>query len=388
MLQSLLHAERSAARGRRNAVESVSDLSAGPWPDEARITGHGRMDLGCDSLEALWLSSAACEMFDLAKAGRLGPLVRSDRFGDWLDAIEGAWRDGLGTIVFSTSGTTGRPKRSVHEFADLDAEAGYFAEVFADRRRVLSFVPAHHLYGFMFTALLPDKLGIEVLDIEASTQALAAPQIGDLIVAFPERWMAVSRMVRRWPPGTQGVTSTAPCPPALVEDLISAGLEGVTDVYGSSEVGGIATRRWPSTTYRLLPRWSFAGDDGNALADRLGRQVVLPDTIVHCGADVFTIGSRRDGAVQVGGINVYPDLIAATLSEHPGVDEASVRLMRPDEGSRLKAFVVSDGSIKNEALRAALETWIVQELEVPSRPCALEIGLALPRNTIGKLADW
>ncbi len=47
--------------------------------------------------------------------------------------------------------------------------------------------------------------------------------------------------------------------------------------------------------------------------------------------------------MQVAGINLYPERIAGIIREYPGVAEAEVRLMRPDEGDRLKAFIVMDG---------------------------------------------
>jgi long-chain acyl-CoA synthetase len=49
---------------------------------------------------------------------------------------------------------------------------------------------------------------------------------------------------------------------------------------------------------------------------------------------------RAEGAVQVGGVNVFPDVVGRVLTAHSGVAQAAVRLMRPEEGTRLKAFVV------------------------------------------------
>ncbi len=376
------------ARGKRGGAAGPH-LPPGLWLDEARISGHGVADLGCDSLEALWISSAACEMFDLAEAGRHHALAASDRFGEWLDIIEGAWHGGLGTVTFTTSGTTGRPKRCTHELVDLQAEARHFTGVFGDCRRVLAFVPAHHIYGFLFTALLPDALDAECLDIAEATEALAASRPGDLLVAFPERWSWIERVVRHFGADVLGVTSTAPCPRDLVEALIGAGLGGMTEVYGSSETAGIATRCWPQTTYRLLPRWSFAEADGRAcLVDAAGRCAALPDMIERTGAEAFVPAGRVDDAVQVGGTNVHPEAVAVALRERPGVAEAAVRLMRPEEGSRLKAFIVADGSVAQDLLRAALVGWLAQTMEAPARPVDFRFGTRLPRNALGKLSDW
>ena len=386
-MQSLLQAELATARGRRGNGASAGALPAGPWSDKARITGDGPLDLGCDSLEALWLSSAACEMFELARTNRHHALAAAECYGEWLDIILAGFADGQHAITFSTSGSTGRPKRCTHDLADLDSEARHFAGLFAGSRRVLAFVPAHHIYGFLFTALLPDAVAAEVLDGGAAMEALAAPRPGDLIVAFPERWAWIERVVRRWPAGIRGVTSTAPCPRDLIEAIVGAGIADFTEVYGSSETAGIATRSWPETGYRLLPRWTFAPDE-DAIVDGAGRRVLLPDLVERRGADAFVPAGRRDGLVQVGGVNVDPGMVAASLRERPEVADVAVRLMRPDEGLRLKAFVVAAPGADEESLRVALEAWARTELATAARPTSWTFGARLPRNELGKLADW
>jgi acyl-coenzyme A synthetase/AMP-(fatty) acid ligase len=74
------------------------------------------------------------------------------------------------------------------------------------------------------------------------------------------------------------------------------------------------------------------------------------------------------------------------------VAEAAVRLMRPDEGARLKAFVVPAGASADEAgvetLRTELLDWCAQRLTAPERPAAISFGERLPRQASGKPADW
>jgi acyl-coenzyme A synthetase/AMP-(fatty) acid ligase len=81
--------------------------------------------------------------------------------------------------------------------------------------------------------------------------------------------------------------------------------------------------------------------------------------------------------------------VREVLRAHPQVADAAVRLMRPDEGRRLKAFVVPrpDAS-PPAALRGALERWLDQRLETAARPRSLTFGSELPRNPLGKAADW
>ena len=95
---------------------------------------------------------------------------------------------------------------------------------------------------------------------------------------------------------------------------------------------------------------------------------------------------RIDAAVQVGGANVFPGYVADVLAMHPSVAQASVRLMRPDEGVRLKAFVVLRAGAS--ASPEALLDWCAQRLSVPERPAAVTFGSRLPRQASGKPADW
>jgi len=93
--------------------------------------------------------------------------------------------------------------------------------------------------------------------------------------------------------------------------------------------------------------------------------------------------------VQVGGTNVFPAYVGEVLAMHPAVAECHVRLMRPDEGTRLKAFVVPRADAGDAAaLRQALSAWIAERLTPPERPAVFSFGPALPRQLNGKLADW
>ena len=105
--------------------------------------------------------------------------------------------------------------------------------------------------------------------------------------------------------------------------------------------------------------------------------------------DRFRLVGRRDGAVQVGGVNVIPGQVSVALMRHPAVAEIAVRPMRPDEGSRLKAFVVPAANAPaHDELRAELHRFAISTLASAERPGAYRFGPALPCTEEGKLADW
>ena len=377
VLQSLVIGEWTASRGGGLGNRLEEGLPA-VWPESLRMREADGAGLGVDSLEALRLAAAANEMFHLYESGCEHDLLTARTWGDWLEVVEGSRRAGVRGLTFSTSGSTGLPRRCPHEVASLTMEADYLADLFARRRRIMSLVPAHHIYGFLFTAMLADRLDLEVV-------GYGTPRPGDLVVAVPEQWAWMDRSVAEWPADVEGVTSTAPCSRALLSGLMERGMEGMTEVYGSSETAGVGTRRWPQEVYRWMPQWSVAEE--GVIVHTSGRQVALMDRIALRGGG-FVVEGRRDDAVQVGGTNVYPERVAARLRALPGVKDAVVRAMGVGEGVRLKAFAVPAAGWEAAALEGELERWAREKLAVAERPRSWAFGAELPVNGMGKAADW
>ena len=398
-----------------------------PWPADLQFV----RDLGADSLELMALGTALAEALHLQRTAVDAQLLARPCLGDWIASA----RDGLdaqtGTaasaaaasaaggaggaaaapapapaLTFRTSGSAGSPKRCTHPLATLEQEVAVLADLLPGRRRILSAVPAHHIYGFLFTVLLPWHLGrapapgpedngcIEVIDVrQAGPAALAGlARAGDLVVAHPGWWAAAARVVPLSAAGRDivGVTSTAPCPDDVAAALGAAGLR-LVQVYGSSETAGVGWRDRAGAPFTLLPYWRRADDPGTlvrALPDGTTHRYPLQDKLDWRAADRFLPAGRIDAAVQVGGTNVFPAYVAEVLAMHPQVEAAAVRLMRPDEGERLKAYVVAREGIDADALRAALPAWAAQRLTTAERPVAWTFGPRLPRQASGKPADW
>ena len=357
----------------RNAIK-------GDWPEAMPIGDEG---LGLDSIEQLGALGALAEAFDLDDS------VLSDdppqTVGAWVDWILQTHAAGDGRMTVTTSGSTGRPKPCVHAVADLLDEAAFLATRLTGRRRVVALVPAHHLYGIVWTALLPDTLAVPV--VVRTIGAPLALTAGDLVIAVPDQWQALSRIVRRFPEDIVGVSSGGKLDDGIASGLLAAGLARLIDIYGASETGGIAMRDVPATAYDLLPRWrlSAQGDDDWRLTDRSDREYDLPDHIERIGDRALRPLGRRDGAVQVAGHNVWPERVARQLRTVDGVADAAVRL---HANGRLKAFVVPNPHHDPVALAAVLERTVITHLSEPERPKSFRFGAALPRNAMGKLEDW
>ena len=381
VLADQLHAEL-----RRLRLGTPSGPPPWSWTDDTRLDELGPAAI--DSLDLLSLSAATAE---LLPDGGVGPgLMQARCFGAWCDAVAGNVRRPPQRVTFRSSGSTGMPKRTTHALASLETEAEALASLIgSSRRRVLSVIPSHHAYGFIHSVLLPRYLGsLPVVELRGHAPAELATLLrpGDLVLGHPVFWDAVLRgLAGPLPVNAVGVTSSAPCPTETAIGLRQAGLARLLQVYGASETGGIGWRDDPAQSYALLPGWKRDGD----VLLREGQPVEGPDLLNWEAGDRFRLIGRRDGAVQVGGLNVIPGQVGAMLMQHPAVAEVSVRLMRPEEGNRLKAFVVpvADAPASDE-LRAELHRFATATLALGERPGAYSFGPALVRTELGKLADW
>lgn len=364
-----------------------------PWPAGLHI---GR-DLGVDSLEMMSLASALAEALQMHESGIEDYLLVRQTLGEWTHIAQTSLSRFSARMTFRTSGSTGIPKSCSHQFDALRQEVDEFVPLLHGTRRIFTAVPSHHIYGFLFTMLLPPALGIaaaDVIDLRAGSAARLGQQLreGDLVVGHPEFWRAAARTVPAFPGGVTGMTSTAPCPDQVSAALQEAGLAMLLQIYGSSETAGVGWRRGHEQPYRLLSCWRRAGGDGSGLLRTAGGDSAVQtcqDTLTWMDERHFLPAGRIDQAVQVGGVNVFPARVRRELLRHPDVLDASVRLMRPEEGNRLKAFVVPrDGGADSAGLHAALSAWVGARLTAPERPRAFSFGNALPVDGRGKAADW
>jgi long-chain acyl-CoA synthetase len=388
--------------------EFVSDLLEGELFHLRRSGSSQRMawrddllfdeDLGVDSLERLQLASALSQSLHLHESGIEDALLARRSFGDWVDVAQAGLELFSDRLTFRTSGSTGMPKPCAHELASLLQESAQHGLMFGDRTRILCAVPRHHIYGFLFGVLLPSALGLppkQVIDVRASTPAWLAQgaRPGDLVIGHPDYWAAVAQAVPALARDVIGVTSTAPCSDLVSEAVERLGLARLIQIYGSSETAGIGWRASHREPYTLFSHLRFSAEDGADLWRQLpeGQQVTVAcqDQIERVGSDQFHVGARCDNAVQVGGLNVFTSHVRAVLLRHPQVQDAAVRLMRPHEGNRLKAFVVPVASVGDGVeFVSQLRRWIDRELEVAERPKAIRLGAQLPTTDSGKAADW
>ncbi|MGF1453878.1 MAG: AMP-binding protein [Alphaproteobacteria bacterium] len=374
-----------AAELRDGCGRTLEPATIASWTPD---TDFGEQGLDLDSLELLACAGRINQLFHMHEAGIEDYLLRDRSFGQWAQIVEASLGHASDRLTFLTSGSTGEPKPCTHDTALLAQEIAAFAPLLAGTTRIIACVPGHHIYGFLFTALMPQHLDVPVIEgrFLSPGQWTGLLQRGDLIVSSPSFWQYLARSLPAFPDGVAGLTSTAPMPRALADTLTGNGLSRLIEIYGSSETAGVGWRDDPGAPYTLLPFWHSAPDsrlrrslpDGTDGEPQSAMDLLIwepPAATERSGPTKFRPAGRRDNAVQIGGTNVFPARIAAVICDHDLVARCTVRRAQDTSVDRLKAHIVLKGNIDpTPAIVRDIEAWCRDHLKVAERPRLLCFG--------------
>ena len=265
-----------------------------------------------------------------------------------------------GTIatVF-TSGSTGATQGWPKTGAQLLGEAEVLADHFGlHGARVAATVPPGHIYGLLFSVLVPLVAGgafLRETPFHAESVAEAARRHrADILVTVPAHLRALSQVDGDGFTGIRRVfSSTAPLGGRIATRFRKQHGLGITEVFGSSETGGIASRDQGVTPdWGPLPGVSVdASSDGRLLVDSPFTDHSLPrpyqtSDLAELNADgTFAHRGRVDGVVKVGGRRVSLGAIERVMLGLEGVEDATVLAVDDDSGrgSQLLAAIVATG---------------------------------------------
>ncbi|MTJ02733.1 AMP-binding protein [Idiomarina piscisalsi] len=357
-----------------------------------KTTDSAGNEIVVDSLEWMAIAGRVVQFFQMEESGIEDYLLRKNRLDEWSEIVQKARDIASNNITVTTSGSTGQPKPCRHPWAQLTGEADYFAELISTQntsvQRVITLVPSHHIYGLLFSVLLPDILDVPVIRGFSAFQQVTGGSLqpGDLVIGFPEALTQATKLLSHIPNEVTFTTSSGPCPAETINALYEAGASRVIEIYGSSETAGIGYRFSPEQPFLLLPRWQQ--ESINTLQEKHTQQSYeLPDKLNWLSDKSFIVSERVDSAVVIKGTNVYPSRVMTLIESHPAVSAAAVRQKKPAEGKGLKAFVV----LKNHSEKiteADLKHWLSERLLDIEVPTHITFGDAIPANEIGKQQDW
>lgn len=344
----------SITRSRLAQLRCVSPSSI-VWSQDMVALEFGD-SLGVTSIELLELAGEVSEFFHLHETRLDDSLLLRPQFDEWVRLIHTHSKQQA--FSFYTSGSTGEPKLCTHTAANLWQEIEFFAATIK-HQRLISLVPEHHIYGFLWTILLPKCTGVPVLSgADAQRVAQSQTQPGDLLVATPPVWDFLLRSWGEMSPGVLGVSSTAPLAPATASKLRHEKLAELYEIYGSSETAAIGYRDGHGGQYGLLPYFSVL-DEANLLkVDDAGKHSIVPvqDYLNFVEPLKFVVSGRRDGLVQIAGHNVCLETVAAKIALHQKIDRVIVDSEEFGGKQRLIAQVQSLG-VLSEGQQAEIRNW-------------------------------
>lgn len=339
-------------------------------------TWSGKTDFGDDGLKLNEKEQAFClrraaSVFGLDDAYFDKRAVNT--ISDTAQAISAEIRQRLDYLTFKSAARSDEKAQCRHPADEIFQDAAAAANIFYGRRRLISFVAPHSLLGFELTVLTPNLQGIESVDARGMTpdQLSETLAYGDVLVATPTLWRYMMRENLSAPDNTMAVSFGETMAPDLGVEMRKAGFSVIRELYGSTETGLMGWRDAPTEPFVLFDHWRRDKDAiiRNA-PDGANKAALAMDYLEWSGERSFVLSGRRDGAVQIGAVNVLPDDVARQLAQHPAISECTVKASRSGDGvMRLMAHIVlKKGHGADERTVRDIDAWCRTGLRQQERP--------------------
>ena len=264
---------------------------------------------------------------------------------------------------------------------------------FAPGTALLATVPAQHMYGLESSVLLA-LLGGGALaaerpfypaDIIAALAALPRPR---MLVTTPIHLRALLADRAPLPAVERLISATAPLDASLARSAEERFGAPLTEIYGSTETGQIATRRTAlERPWMLWPGVNLTVESGRAWArgGHLEQPTPLCDELELLADGRFHLHGRLADLVNIAGKRSSLAYLTHQLLAIEGVRDGAFFLPRrseePEHGViRLAAAVVAPDLTAAQVLAA-----LRQRIDPVFLPRPLLLVGALPRNSTGKL---
>ncbi|WP_425410884.1 hypothetical protein [Hyphococcus sp.] len=291
---------------------------------------------------------------------------------DWARAIESGISEKLTHLSFKPA--TRKKDDALSHNADLifqDAAAA--ANILYGRRRLLSFVAPHSLLGLELSVLAPNLLSLDAVDARGMTPDALSKNLlfGDVLIATPTLWRYMMQEKLTAPDNTMAVTFGEPMSRELAAEMRNSGFGVLREFYGSTETGLIAWRDSPGEPFALFDHWRREGDNLMRIRPDSSTLNVEPmDGLDWKNDRSFMLSGRKDGAIQIGAVNVFPDAIAEAMQGHEHIDSCEIVVGRRSDGaSRLVAHIVlKNSTLPNEKTARAIDGWCRANLRQQERP--------------------
>lgn len=302
-------------------------------------------------------------------------------------------------VYLFTGGSTGTPRIWSKSPRNLLMESANLAEFFGIGQEdvILASVPANHIYGLLYSVLLPLVSGACVsarTPVYPNEIIHGAVNIGaTVLVSIPAHYRAMQPA-----PLASGRIHTAFSSAGVLpeqDDLAfhrSTGI-AITEIYGSTETGGIAYRRRCAGITDLQPfayvDVKIEGERLRVRSDFLSAELEkdqagyfsTADRVAPAHPPGFEILGRTDGIVKVGGKRVDLTAVRQAILALSGVKDAHVFSIPVKSGRENEIIAVLTGRIAGDQVIRELKS-VLPPYALPRR---IKLVEQIPLSATGKI---
>lgn len=298
-----------------------------------------------------------------------------------------------------TGGSTGKPKVWSKSPRNLLAEAFYLKEKYSlsDKDLFAVTVPPYHIYGLLFSVLIPFVARARVLpDIYTFPQEIISTinkHKASVLISVPIHYRVLKVDNLSVPSLKAAFSSSGALDRSDALYFFQTTGRGITEIYGSTETGGIASRNiseqtdswkvfdnvsWKLTGSRLSVKSDFTSPEMERDADGF---CLTGDEARAEKENCFVLLGRADGIVKVAGKRVDLLDVQNKIKTLPAVTDAFVLALPTDKGreSVIAAIVACD------LTETDLKKLLLDKLEPYAVPRRIKIVSSITRTATGKI---
>lgn len=298
-----------------------------------------------------------------------------------------------------TGGSTGKPKVWSKSPQNLLAEAFYLQEKFAlsDKDLFVATIPPYHIYGLLFSVLVPFVAHARVLpDIYTFPQEIISTinkHKASVLVSVPIHYRALKVDNLSAPSLKIAFSSSGVLNRSDGLYFLKKTGVGITEIYGSTETGGIAARciseytdSWKAfdvVSWKLVgSRLSVKSDFASSEMERDANGFCMTGDDAREDKDSrFVLLGRADGIVKVAGKRVDLLDVQNKIKTLPTVSDVVVIAMPTDKGreSVIAAVIACD------LTETHVKKLLIDMLEPYAVPRRIKIVSSIARTATGKI---
>lgn len=302
-------------------------------------------------------------------------------------------------LYLFTGGSTGMPQIWSKTPRNLLMEAVYLKETFdiTEDDTILATVPPNHIYGLLYSILLPLVSGAKVNAMTPTFPTEIIQRIEEtnatILVSIPAHYRALKDL----PIVQHKIRIAFSSAGALAEEdshgfYSNTGID-ITEIYGSTETGGIAQRNRAKGQTTLTPFGCVdvrikKNEHLQVRSDFLSQELIKSDDDFFETADRaqwidskgFMLMGRSDGIVKVGGKRVDLAKTRETLMQVNGVEDVYVFAIPVKSGRENEIVALVEGCVKADQIKQAAN----RHLPPYARPRNIKVTEQIPLSSTGK----